>query len=533
MIAALKQIYRRTPGFLLILLFVFLTLYPVARFLLLPLFPSFGPAGGMSLAVSIPVDALINSVCLGLASTLLALPFGVAIAWLFERRLWRGTGALMAVLWLIFVTPSYLMTTGWQIVFAQPQFSYGIFAQLFFSKAGIVFLLAIKGLPFAALAARTSWRALGAEIGDAARLLIEDGWARRGVVLQLLLPSAGAAFAVVFIESIQEFGIPATLGAQIHLPIVTYAIYERLATTPVDFGGASALSWLLVGLAVIAATIHQYFSARYSGALVHGRRRAVHLVPPSLSGGLLAWLGLAILTMLGVVIPGIAIVAAAVNPVGYLFPIPWDSLFYSSIYAVLAALAAVMVAVPMLVQGRSGRNWFATAMGAISLGNMAVPGLVLGAAYTIAFNSAWLPLYGTPLLLIIAYVAMQVPMLIRFLQAPVEHLHLNLSDAARLHGLPWAMRVFDIDGPLLAPAFTWGWMLAFGQIFFELPISELLYPAGRAPVAVALVWLNQNLHYTEEARLALAGIGITFLITGAVSAAVSVVLRSSPSGALA
>ncbi len=532
-IAALRQFSRQTPGFLLILLFVFLTLYPVARFLLLPLFPSLGPAGGMSLAVSIPVDALVNSVCLGLAGTLLVLPFGVAIAWLFERRLWSGNSVLMAVLWLIFVTPSYLMTTGWQIVFAQPQFSRGALAQLFFSRAGVVFLLAIKGLPFAALAARTSWRALGAEIGDAARLLIKDGWTRRRAVLQLLLPSAGAAFAVVFIESIQEFGIPATLGAQIHLPIITYAIYERLATTPVDFGGAATLSWLLVGLAAIAASIHQFFSARYSGALVHGRRRAVHLVPSSVSGSLLAWLGLAALAMLGIIVPGAAIVAAATSPVGYLFPIPWDSLFYSSIYGVLAALAAVMVAVPMLVHGRSGRNWFATAMGAISLGNMAVPGLVLGAAYTIAFNSAWLPLYGTPLLLIIAYVAMQVPMLIRFLQAPIEHLHHNLSDAARLHGLPWAMRVFDIDGPLLAPAFTWGWMMAFGQIFFELPISELLYPAGRAPVAVALVWLNQNLHYTEEARLALAGIAITFLIAGIATTALSLTLRSERAGAFA
>jgi iron(III) transport system permease protein len=187
----------------------------------------------------------------------------------------------------------------------------------------------------------------------------------------------------------------------------------------------------------------------------------------------------------------------------------------------------------MLVHGRSGRNWFATAMGTISLGNMAVPGLVLGAAYTIAFNSAWLPLYGTPVLLIIAYVAMQVPMLIRFLQAPIEHLHHSLSDAARLHGLPWAMRVFDIDGPLLAPAFTWGWMMAFGQIFFELPISELLYPAGRAPVAVALVWLNQNLHYTEEARLALAGIAITFLIAGIATTALSLILRSERAGAFA
>lgn len=76
-------------------------------------------------------------------------------------------------------------------------------------------------------------------------------------------------------------------------------------------------------------------------------------------------------------------------------------------------------------------------------------------------------------------------------------------------------------------------MMAFGQIFFELPISELLYPAGRPPVAVSLVWLNQNLHYTEEARLALAGIATTFLIAGIATAALSFALRSERAGALA
>jgi iron(III) transport system permease protein len=60
--------------------------------------------------------------------------------------------------------------------------------------------------------------------------------------------------------------------------------------------------------------------------------------------------------------------------------------------------------------------------------------------------------------------------------------------------------------------------MAFGQVFFELPISELLYPAGRAPVGVAIVTLNQKLHYTEEARLALAGIALSLAIVGLVAA---------------
>ena len=59
------------------------------------------------------------------------------------------------------------MTTGWQIFFNQKAFTHGLLSRWFFSEAGIVFLLALKGLPFATLAARTSWRAIGVELGDA------------------------------------------------------------------------------------------------------------------------------------------------------------------------------------------------------------------------------------------------------------------------------------------------------------------------------------------------------------------------------
>jgi iron(III) transport system permease protein len=237
----------------------------------------------------------------------------------------------------------------------------------------------------------------------------------------------------------------------------------------------------------------------------------------------------------GVAAPLVAMILAAVGRVDTADAIDWSSLLYSSLYALLAALAAVALVAPVLLRRRARTGAAAGAagqmIGALSLINMALPGVVLGAAYVIAFNSPLLPLYGTPVLLIAAYVAVQAPMLLRFLQAPVDQVHPNLSEAARLHGLPLATRALDINAPLLAPAFVWGWMMAFTQVFFELPISELLYPAGRAPVGVALVWLNQSLDYTQEARLALAAIATALTIAGGMGA-VARLLFAPGSGAL-
>lgn len=533
MMRTLAWLRWRLPGGVMLAVFAALFVYPIARLLLLPWLPALGPAGGVGVhgtAAGLPLDAIGNTLRLGLASTLLAVPLGVALGWLLERRKWRGNAALMLTLWLIFLTPSYLLTTGWQIVFSLPGLHHGALARLFFSQAGIIALLGLKGLPFASLAARSSWRAIGSEIIDATRLHVAGAWRRRAVLLRLLLPAAGSAFAVVFIESIQEFGIPATLGAQIHLPIVTYAIYERLATTPVDFANAASLSWTLVALAILAVVIHVYLAGRYGGALVHGRHRPAAPVPCSPVERSLASAASGALFVFGVAIPGAAIVHAAIGPVdpAAAIPVPWNSLVYSTLYAAIGALLAAALAMLLIARQQRARGKAAHLLDVLTLGNMAIPGLVLGAAYVIAFNSPLLPLYGTPALLVVAYVAAQVPMLIRFLQAPMRQVHTSLSDAARLHGLPWARRTADIQAPLLLWPFLWGWVMAFGQIFFELPVSELLYPAGSAPVGVAVVALNQSLRFAEEARLALAGIGLSLLVAGLVAAALRVAAVPRP-----
>ncbi len=522
--AVLSRLRGRLSGGALLLVFAALFVYPIVRLLLLPWWPALGPAGGVGLhgpAAGLPLVAIGNTLRLGLASALLAVPLGVACGWLLERRRWRGSAALTLTLWLVFLTPSYLLTTGWQIVFSLPVLHHGILATLFFGQAGIVALLALKGLPFACLAARSSWRVIGSEIVDAARLHVASARRRAAVLLRLLLPAAGSAFAVVFIESIQEFGIPATLGAQIHLPIVTYAIYRRLATTPVDFANAALLSWTLIALAAAAATVHLYLGTRYGGALVHGRQRAMIPVACNRAENAVAAAGSTLLLLFGVAVPGAAIVRAALAHVdaAAAIPVPWDSLLYSTAYAAVGALLAASLALLLIARQQRARGAAAHALDLLTLGNMAIPGLVLGAAYVIAFNSRLLPLYGTPALLVIAYVAAQVPMLIRFLQAPMRQVHGSLSDAARLHGLPWLTRAADIHAPLLVSPFLWGWIMAFGQVFFELPVSELLYPAGGAPIGVAIVTLNQSLRYTEEARLALAGIGLSLLVAAAVAAA--------------
>jgi len=81
-----------------------------------------------------------------------------------------------------------------------------------------------------------------------------------------------------------------------------------------------------------------------------------------------------------------------------------------------------------------------------------------------------------------------------------------------VHGIGLEDRIGRIHLPLLARPLAWAGSLAFCRLFFELPLAQMLAPAGGEPVGVVLVQLQQSLHFAAEARLAL----LAMLLCGAV-----------------
>lgn len=500
---------RRLLGYVLILLLMLFFAYPLLRFLSLAFWAA-PRTSGETLGWDGLLVAVRNSVLIAVAAAGLAAPMGTGLAWLLERRSSLLNPAIGAALWLIFLAPSYLLTTGWQIVFREPWLRHSAAASLFYSVIGIVLLLALKALPFSVFVVRPTWVGMGTELEEAMRVHALPLMRRLMLTVRLAIPAIGAAFVIAFIESVQEFGIPATLGAHLHLPILTYAIYEHLSTSPLDFAGAARLSWILVVLAAGGALLHFGLHHRNSAVLVHGRARRV--APPSLNRGLRSLVMIVLCLLWGgcLLVPGTALVASAFQSMGG--AVDYHSLINSAGFAVLAASASLALALLLARSANHSGNRLATGIELFTLSNMAIPGLVLGAAYLMAFNNAWLPLYGSSILLILGYTAGFTPMLTRLLQSPVAQIDRRLGEAARLHGLSWSTRVFDIETLLLAAPLMRGGLLAFGSVLFELPVSELLYPPGRIPLGVEIVRLNQTLEFHAASRLALSGLGVTTLV---------------------
>jgi iron(III) transport system permease protein len=458
--------------------------------------------------------ALRNSLLVALTAALLALPLGGWLAWLRVRSTLAWRAWIEAGVWALLVMPGYFLASGWMLLAAPigPLRALPTLlgtAQALLGPIGIVLTLSLKALPFAYLALQGALEHSGAAAQEAARVHGLRAAQRLRLALAALLPALAAGFAAAYAESISDFAVAATLGAGSGVQLATYSIEQAVNSMPLDFPAAAASSWLLLAL-VVPALLVQARAARSSHGSVGPRHRPAAPVRLSRRAALGHGLAVAVLALGALGTPVLAAAQLALGPVadagaGSAAVLP--ALGYSLRLAVLAASVTIVLAWPLatLLNRRGGA---ARVLDPLLVGVMALPGVVLAAAYVLAYNQPITPLYGGSTLLAMAYVALALPIATKVLQGPLAQLHVRLGEAARVHGLSRLRTLRAIELPLAARALFSAWLLAALHIAFELPASELLYPAGHPPLAVALLDAAAGFQLQLQARLQLLGIAL-------------------------
>ncbi|EQD77854.1 binding-protein-dependent transport system inner membrane component, partial [mine drainage metagenome] len=229
--------------------------------------------------------------------------------------------------------------------------------------------------------------------------------------------------AIIFAEAISDFGVASTLAASAHYMLVPYTIYAALSNLPVNFAGAAGESLLLIVLALIIQ-VPQTLMSRGAQNVITGQRRQWRQRRVSFPATIM--LALYFLIALGVPTVSFVLLALVRNPSLGFGPSHWT---FSSFAQLLTAGA---YAGPAMV--RSYILSIATALLTTALGlwvmwsgsrlsalydmlltaTIAVPGIVLAAAYVFAWNAPWvqgtpLALYGTYGALVLVYLAGGLP----------------------------------------------------------------------------------------------------------------------------
>jgi len=516
-----------------------LLVYPLGSFLLLSFVPGlFGQSGGgvgsfRRALGGYALEALRNSLLVGVVSGAISAALGLVLSWLAQRTTLREGRALEGLMWLLLLTPSYLVSVGWLTLVQRGGVLEGLglgglgVREFILGPGGVTLALALAHLPFAYLATAPAWNGIGGELEEAARVHGVSAWRSTLLTLRLLTPAIAAAFAVSFAESLGDFGVASTLAANAHFPVATYGIYRALYSNPLDFPLASSTSWLLLLASGMALFVQARVTRRARAyAALSGRSKPVRRVKLSSGGTALARVGLMLLALLALGVPLLGtLVSAFTRKVSDGLSLGNLTLehfagaaksglagpfVFSSTLALLAASAAVLLGLGLAgMLSRPGR--LSRVLDLALLGAMALPGLVLAAGYIFAFNQPFLPLYGTPFLLGAAYAAGGMPAASRLLLGPLAQLHRSLSESGRVHGLSSSGVTRTITGPLLAVPLFSAWLLAATHVMFELPMSELLYPPGSPPLPVALVGYVNNFDFGLGAALELEAVALVLL----------------------
>ena len=220
--------------------------------------------------------AIALSLRIAIVASLVALPFGIAVAWLLARKEFWGKPLIDGIVHLPLVLPP--VVTGYLLLITFGR--RGLVGSFLADYLGIVFSFrwtgaalacGLMGFPLLVRPIRLAIEAIDRRLEDAAATLGANRWrVLLTVTLPLALPGLIAGFVLCFAKALGEFGATITFVSAIpgETQTISAAIYS-LTQTP---GGDAAAGRLVVVAVVIAlaALVVSEWLARRAGMRFHG-----------------------------------------------------------------------------------------------------------------------------------------------------------------------------------------------------------------------------------------------------------------------
>ncbi|SIO30108.1 ABC transporter permease [Vannielia litorea] len=501
--------------------------------------------------------ALLHSLVTAAGGTVLSVLIGAGFAFLVALTNIRGKGALVFCLMVPMMIPPQITALAWMqlagpsstllklLGLAPPLGS----PQPLHSPGGIILLLGIQHASLVFLTLRAGLRMIPAELVEAARMSGAGPvrvWAQ--TVLPLSMPALIAGAAMAFVTALGNFGIPAMLGIPARYDTLPTLIYQRLVGMgPSVLPEVAVLALLIGGVAILGVLLARLVLARRSFGLVGLSGKPLALSLGRARGPVEGLLWAFIFTILA--LPLIALTATSLIP-AYGVPLTlqtatfeaWgEALFrqpvtrraYANSLFLAGAAAAILLAlcIPLawLIERRPSR--VSRALDALVELPYALPGVVLSIACILAFINlpfTDLTLYGTIWIILLAYLARFLVIMLRPIQSSIGQLDPAMEEAAAMAGAGLGRRLRDIVLPLAAPSAAAGAILVFLTAVNELTVSALLWSSGTETLGVVIY----NLEDSGETVMASAVAMSIVLLIIALMACVQAGARRFPKGVI-
>ncbi|MYZ41662.1 ABC transporter permease [Schauerella aestuarii] len=461
-------------------------------------------------------DVLINTLILGVAVTLTSMVLGGGMAVIVARCRFPLAGLVTALPLVTLVIPDVVVAAAWLLILGKQGLLNTLLAPLgielpsLYSWWGLVFVMTLNNYVYAFVAVLVGLKSMDRNLEEAAQSLGRPiGRVLGGVTLPLLLPSIFAGALIVFTHVIGSFGVPAILGAR--TPVLAVKAYNEFVS---EMGGnpqmQTTMASLLVFLGAGLLLIQKWVVERRQFQMESGRSP----IAVAVSGWRAGLASAAVVCMVALsLLPAVVVVITAFTPsVGPVLryggftlahlqyaliraPEPlYNSLFLASIATGAGVIFSVASAY-LIVKRRSA---FTHLLDVLVMLPLTIAGTVLGIALINTFNSGWLVLTGSWVIMALAYFLRRMPTSVRAAAGPLHNLKDAIEEASMSLGVSPLRSFTRVVLPVIVPSVIAAAVLMWVTTLSELSATVVLYFGGMNTMPIEIF------QQIDSGRLALA-----------------------------
>jgi iron(III) transport system permease protein len=448
--------------------------------------------------------ALLHTIVVALCATVISVAVALPAAYILARCTLPGRNALLTLCVVPLISPPFIGAFSWVVLLGNQGVVTRIVAMLtglhlpgLYGPVGIVLALVLSFFPYVLLFVHAALMAADPTLEESARIM---GASRLRVLLTvtfpLIMPAAAAGALLVFAQSVGNFGVPSILGREYSM-MTTLLVYEIEGSFNIN--GAAAIALVNVLMTSAALVLLSRYARRNRFITITSTARAARRVSGGIAGvigGAYVW-GLLVLALL----PELVVVfdSFAERWPGTLWPTRYglanyryvlseliDPMMNSVVLAAAATALSVVVGALAAYAATRGKRHFGRGIDLMIMLPFVMPGLLTGVAFLVTFNSGWLVLSGTALIMVLAYVVHRLAYIFRAVCAAIGQVDTRIDEASTVCGARWLTTMRRVTLPLIAPGIVAGGVLVFSTLIMDLSITILLYSPEWKTLAIVM-----------------------------------------------
>ena len=523
---------------LLLLLFV---IYPLLKILIFSLTDAEGNFSLVNLGTILSTSRYLRvfgrTMLLGLVVAVISTFIGYIFAYTITRTNVPGKRFLKTIATLPILSPPFILSLSIIFLFGKQGFItktlLGITGNNVYGMGSLIVVQVISFFPVAYLTLSGILSSIDASVEDAACNMGASRWHTFWTVtFPLSLPGIISGCLLVFIQSLEDFSNPATIGGE--FSTLSIEVYQ-IITGSYDMQKGSVLALLLLLPAVAAYLFNKYWVGKKSFVTVTGKpTQARKLIDePHIKWPLFAFC-LAVAAVI-ILLYGSVIYGSFIRTWGYDYTLTldqykkalaygWDSLKNSMVLGLISALVGGLFGM-VIAYITAKRSYYGKRFIEISSVLMfAVPGTVLGISYVLAFNTKPLVLTGTAVILVIVFTFRNMPVAIDSGTTTLLQIDNSIEEASTILGADTGYSFRRITLPMLRNAFFSGIVYSFTKAITAVSAVIFLVSARWNLVTSKIYSLFDQAKYSQAAAFVTMMVVILLVFIGIFNGVINLLL---------